>query len=56
MCDHCLMLLHAQLEAIVSNTSALVQLRELVAEKRESSRKQSKTDSFFSASAVASDS
>ena len=53
MFDQCLTWLRFQPEATVSNTSTLVQLRELAAEKRESSRKQSKIDSFFSRFAVA---
>ena len=40
--DHCLMWLRIQPEATVSNTSTLVRLREFAAEKRESSRKQSR--------------
>ena len=56
MFDHCLTWLHIQPEATVSNPSTLVQLREFAAEKRESSRKQSKIDSYFSRSSVASDS
>ena len=40
----------------VSNTSTLVRLREFVTEKRESSRKQSKIDFYFSRSSVANDS
>ena len=43
--DHCLTWLHIQPEATVSNTYTLVRLREFATEKRESSRKQSKTDS-----------
>ena len=56
MLDRCLTWLHIQLEATVSNTSTLVRLRDFVAEKRKSSRKQSKIDSYFSRSSVASDS
>ena len=56
MFDHCLTWLRIQPEATVSNTSRLVRLREFAAEKRESSRKQSKIDSYFSRSSVASDS
>ena len=40
-------MLRIQLEATVSNTSTLVGLREFAAEKRESSRKQSKIDSIL---------
>ena len=47
MFDHCLTWLRVQLEATISNTSTLVRLRELAAEKRESSGKQSKIDLFF---------
>ena len=56
MFDHCLTWLRIQLEATVSNTFTLVRLREFAAEKRESSRKQSKIDSYFSKSSVANDS
>ena len=56
MFDHRLTWLRIQPEATVSNTSTLVRLREFAAEKRESSRKQSKIDSYFSRSSVASDS
>ena len=56
MFDHCLTWLRIQLEATVLNTSTLVRLREFAAEKRESSRKQSKIDSYISRSRVASDS
>ena len=58
MFDHCLTWLRIQPEATVSNTSRLVRLREFAAEKRESSRKQSKIDSYFSTdrSSVPSDS
>ena len=45
MFDHCLTWLRIQPETIVSNTSTLVTLREFAAEKRESSRIQSKIDS-----------
>ena len=45
-----------QQEATVSNTSTLVRLCEFAAEKRESSGKQSKIDSYFSRFSVASDS
>ena len=55
MFDHCLVWLRIQPEATVSNTSKLVLLREFAAEKRESSRKQSKID-FYSRSSVANDS
>ena len=54
--NHCLTWLRIQLEATVSNTSTLVRLREFAAEKREFSRKQSKIDSYFSRSRVASNS
>lgn len=47
MFDDCLTWLRFQQEATVSNTSTLVRLRELAAEKRESLRRQSKIDSFF---------
>ena len=56
MFDHCLTWLRIQPEAIVLNTSTLVRLREFAAEKRESSCKQSKIDSDFGRSSVASDS
>ena len=56
MFDHCLTWLRIQLEATVSNTSTLVRLCEFAAEKRESSRKPSKIDSYFSRFSVASDS
>ena len=56
MFDHCLTWLRIQPEATISNTSTLVRLHECAAEKRESSRKQSKIDSHFSRSSVASDS
>ena len=56
MFGHCLTWLRIQPEATVSNTSTLVRFREFAAEKRESSRKQSKIDSYFSRSSVASDS
>ena len=56
MFDHCLTWLRIQQEPTVSNTSTLVRLREFAAGKRESSRKQSKIDSYFSRSSVASDS
>ena len=55
MFDHCPTWLGIQLEATVSNTSTLVRLREFAAEKRESSRKQSKINSYFSRSSVAND-
>lgn len=47
MFDRCLTWLRSQPEASMANTSTLVQLRELAAEKRESSRKQSTITSFF---------
>ena len=47
MFDDFLRWLRFQREATVANTSSLVQLRELAAEKRVSSRRQSKIDSFF---------
>ena len=47
MHDECLTWLRFQPEATASNTSTLVRLWELAAEKRESSRKQSTIDSFF---------
>ena len=53
MFDRCLTWLHIQLEATVSNTSTLVRIHEFAAEKRKSSRKQSKIDSYFSRSSVA---
>ena len=56
MFDCCLTWFRIQLEATVSNTSTLVQLRKFAAEKRESSRKQSKINSYFSRSSVANDS
>ena len=56
MFDHCLTWLRIQPEAKVSNTSTLGRLRKFAAEKRESFRKQSKIDSYFSRSSVASDS
>ena len=56
MFDHCLTWLRIQPEATVSNTSTLVRLRKFAAEKRESSRKQSKIDSYFSRSSVENDS
>ena len=56
MFDHCPTSLGTSPEATVSNTSTLVRLREFAAEKRESSRKQSKIDFYFSISSVASDS
>ena len=56
MCNHCLTWLRVQPEETVSNTSTLVRLRGFAAEKRESSRKLSKINSFFSKSNVASDS
>ena len=56
MYDHCLTWLRIQLEATVLNTSTLVRLREFAAEKRESSRKQSKIDSYFSRYIVANNS
>ena len=48
MFDHCLTWLLTHPEATVSNTSTLVRLREFAAEKRESSGKQSKIDSYSS--------
>ena len=56
MFDRCLTWLRIQLEATVSNTSTLIRLRVFAAEKRESFRKQSKIDSYFSRSSVANDS
>ena len=56
MLDCCLTWLRIQLEATVLNTSTLVPLRKFAAKKRESSRKQSKIDSYFSRSSVASNS
>ena len=56
MFDPCLTSLRILLEATVSNTSTLVRLREFADEKRESFRKQSKIDSYFSRSSVANDS
>ena len=56
MFDRCLTWFRIQLEATVSNTSTLVRLREFAAAKRESFRKQSKIDSYFSRSSVANDS
>ena len=56
MFDLCLTWLRVPPEATVTNTSTLVRLRELSAEKRESSPKQSKVDLFFRKSSVASDS
>ena len=56
MFDHCLTWLFIQVEATVSNISTLVRLRKFTAEKRKSSRKQFKIDSYFSRSSVASDS
>ena len=56
MFDRCLTWLRIQPEASVSNTSTLVRLGEFAAEKRKYSRKQSKIDSYFSRSSVASDS
>ena len=56
MFDHGLTWLRIQPEEIVSNTSTLVRLCEFAAEKCESSCKQSKIDSYFSRSSVASDS
>ena len=53
---HCQTWLGIQQEATVSNTSTLVRLCEFAAEKRESSGKQSKIDSYFSRFSVASDS
>ena len=47
MFDDCLTWLRFQREATVANTSTLVQLRGLAAEKRESSQRQSRIDSFF---------
>ena len=48
MLDECLTCLRFQKEATVSNTSTLVRLRELAAEKRESSWRQSAIYKFFS--------
>ena len=56
MFDHCVTWLRIQPEATVSNTFTLVRLCEFAAEKRESTSKQSKIDSYFSRSSVASDS
>ena len=56
MFDHCLTWLRIHPEATVTNTSTLVRFREFAAEKRESSRKQSKIDSYFTRCSVASDS
>ena len=56
MFDPCLTWLRIPPEATVSNTSTLVRLRDFAAEKRGSYRKQSKIDSYFSRSSVASDS
>ena len=56
MFGHCLTWLRIQPEVTVSNTSTLVRFREFAAEKRESSLKQSKIDSYFSGSSVANDS
>ena len=56
MFDRCLTWVRIQLEAAVSNTSTVVRLREFAAEKRESSRKQSKIHFYFSRSSVANDS
>ena len=56
MFDHCLTWLRILPEATVSNTFTLVRLRESATKRRESSRKQSKIDSYFSRSSVASDS
>ena len=47
MFDQCLIWLRFQQEASLANTSTLMQLRELAAEKRESSRKLTIIDSFF---------
>ena len=55
MFDRCLTWLRIQLEATVSNTSTMVRFREFAAEKRESSRQQSKIDSYFNRSSVAND-
>ena len=56
MFERCVTWLRIQLEATVSNISTLVRLREFAAEKRESYRKQSKIDFYFSRSSVANDS
>ena len=56
MFDRCLTWLRIQLEATVSNTSTLVRFHEFAAEKCESSRLQSKIDSYFNRSSVANDS
>ena len=56
MFNRCLTWLRIQPEATVSKTSTLVRLREFAAEKRESFCKQSKIDTYFSISSVASDS
>ena len=45
--DTCLAWLKFQSEAIAVNTTMLLQLRELAAQKRESSRKQTRIESFF---------
>ena len=47
MFEKCLIWLRHQPEATVGNTSTLVTLRELAAEKREATRKQSDIRSFF---------
>ena len=56
MFDHCLTWFRIQPEATISNTPILVRLREFAVEKRESSRKQSKIDCYFSGSSVTNDS
>ena len=56
MFDYCLTWLRIPPAATVSNTSTLVRLCEFAAKKRESSLKQSKIDSYFCRSSVASDS
>ena len=56
MFDRCLTWLRIQLEPTVLNTSTMVRLREFATEKRKSSRKQFKIDSYFSRSNVANDS
>ena len=48
MFEKCLIWLRHQSEATVGNTSTIVTLRELAAEKREATRKQSDIRSFFS--------
>ena len=51
--DQCLTWLRIQPKATFSNTSTLVRFRKFAAEKRESSRKQPKINSYFSRSNVA---